>query len=153
MQDMIRNNLLNTTAWFLEHIGNITVSHNINTLFFNDQFSMQIIDNCLGIKLMYIFAMLIIAYPGSSYKNKLWFIPMGIAILHMLNICRMIVLSFVIIYSDYFEFVHGFVFRVLFYGITFFLWYIWIRKYVDHKKFEAETRIEENINNSKIKSE
>lgn len=146
-QNLIRNNLLNTTAWFLEHIGNITVVKNADTLYFNDQYSLKIVDNCLGIKLMYIFAMLIIAYPGSKIKNKLWFIPMGFAILHLLNICRTIILSFVIIYTDYFNFVHEFVFRVLFYGTTFVLWYIWIRKYVDQQKFQNNTGLEENQNN------
>jgi exosortase/archaeosortase family protein len=147
-EEIILNNLLSSTSWFLSHFGNIAVSHNADTLYFNDQYSMQITENCLGIKLMYIFAMLVIAYPESRNKNKIWFIAMGITILHLLNICRMIVLSFVIVYSGYFEFFHGFVFRVLFYGTTFLLWFIWIRKYVDPHKFDEKKISEENINNS-----
>jgi exosortase/archaeosortase family protein len=148
LDELILNNLLNSTTWFLAHIGNITVSHNADTLYFNDQYTMQITQNCLGIKLMYIFAMLIIAYPGSRNKDKIWFIAMGIAILHFLNISRMIALSYVIVYSSYFEFFHGFVFRVLFYGTTFLLWFIWIRKYVDPHKFDEKKESEVNINNS-----
>jgi exosortase/archaeosortase family protein len=141
-QEMIRQNLLNTSAWFLEHAGNISVTQNADTLFFNDEFSLRIVDNCLGIKLMYIYAMLIIAYPGSKIKHKLWYIPMGLAVLHLLNITRTVVLSFVIIYTNSFDFVHEFVFRVLFYGTTFVLWYIWLRKFVDHQKtgFVSETK-------------
>lgn len=147
LEELILNNLLNTTAWFLEHFGKITASHNADTLYFNDMYSLQITQNCLGIKLMYIYAMLIIAYPGSRNVNKLWYIAMGIAILHLLNISRMIVLSFVIVNSGNFEFVHGFIFKLLFYGTTFVLWYIWIRKYVDQNKFENDQIDEENINN------
>jgi exosortase/archaeosortase family protein len=148
LNELILNNLLNTTTWFLSHISHITVYHNADTLYFNDQYSMQITENCLGIKLMYIFSMLIIAYPGSSNKNKIWYIVMGIALLHILNISRMIVLSLVIVYTGYFEFVHGFVFRLLFYGITFILWYIWIRKYVDPYKFDEKKVPDTNNNNS-----
>jgi exosortase/archaeosortase family protein len=150
-QELIRHNLLNTTAWFLEHTGNISVSQNADTLYFNDQFSLKIVDNCLGIKLMFIYAMLIVAYPGAKIKNKLWYIPMGIAILHLLNIIRTIVLSFVIIYTNSFDFVHEFVFRVLFYGITFVLWYIWIKKYVDQKKFENNSVLDESQSNPENK--
>lgn len=147
LQDLIRNNLLHTTSWFLEHIGNINVNQNVDSLIYNDKCSMKIIDNCLGIKLMYIYALLIIAYPGSKLKNKLWYIPMGFAILHLVNISRMIVLSYTILYSNYFEFVHGFVFRVLFYGTTFLLWYIWIKKYVAPQKFDDDV-IKQNQTNS-----
>jgi exosortase/archaeosortase family protein len=131
-EGVILNNLLNSTTWFLSHFSSIAVNHNVDTLYFNDQFSMQITPNCLGIKLMYIYAMLIVAYPGSRNINKIWYVLMGIAILHVLNISRMIVLSYTIVYTGYFEFVHGFVFRLLLYGTTFLLWYIWIRKYVNH---------------------
>ena len=148
LQEMIRNNLLHVTAWFMAQIGNITVARYQDTLYYNDQCGLQIIDNCLGIKLMYIYAILIIAYPGAKIKNKLWYIPMGFAIIHVLNIIRMIVVSFVIINTDYFDFVHGFIFRILFYGTVFLLWYFWIKKYVDQPEFIESTRSEENHKNS-----
>ena len=72
---------------------------------------------------------------------------MGFAILHLLNISRTIVLSFVIIYTDSFDFMHEFVFRVLFYGTTFVLWYFWIKKYVDHKKSDSEPTAKQNPEN------
>lgn len=138
LEEAIRSNLLQTTAWVMEHIGNVSVVRNADTLYYNDQFGLQIVDSCLGIKLMYIFAMLVVAYPGSKNKHKFWFIPMGFVVLHLVNIIRMIVLSFVIINYDYFDFVHGFVFRVVFYGATFLLWYIWIKKFVDQSSFDKE---------------
>jgi exosortase/archaeosortase family protein len=142
---MIRNNLLSSAAWFIQHFSSIHVVKSFDTLYYNDQFSFQIVDTCLGIKLMYIYAMLIIAYPGSKTKHKLWFIPMGFAILHLLNITRVIVVGYVIVYTNYFEFIHGFVFRVLFYGTTFLLWYIWIRFYVDNQKFNDDKGLVENV--------
>ena len=133
----------------MEHIGIISASHNADTLYFNDQYSLQITQNCLGIKLMYIYAMLIIAYPGALIKNKVWFIAMGMVILHLLNITRMIVLSFVIVNSGNFEFVHGFIFKLLFYGTTFVLWFIWIRNYVDPNKFDNEQQLKVKNTDSK----
>jgi exosortase/archaeosortase family protein len=130
IEKCILNNLLDATAWFLNFFSKYSVTHNADTLFLYQDYTLQITPNCLGIKLMWIFAILIIAYPGGPWKKKLWYIPAGFALLHLLNIARMIVLSYVIIYSNSFDFIHGFIFRILFYGTTFVLWYIWLKYFV-----------------------
>jgi exosortase/archaeosortase family protein len=130
IENCILHNLLDSTSWFLNAFNNMKVVHNVDTLFLSNDYTLQIIRSCLGIKLMWIYATLIIAYPGGPWKAKLWYIPSGFAVLHLLNIIRMIVLSYVIIYTNSFEFIHGFVFRVLFYGTTFLLWYLWLKYFV-----------------------
>jgi exosortase/archaeosortase family protein len=129
-QTWLLNHILGTTAFLVQALSSITVLHNADSLYYNGAYCMQITENCLGIKLLYVYAMLIVAFPGGKFLHKLWYIPMGWLIIHLLNIIRMVVLSFIVVNTDMFDFVHGFVFRILFYGTTFILWYIWIRKFV-----------------------
>lgn len=51
--------------------------------------------SCLGILLMLIYAVLIIAYPG-NFRTKLWVIPVGCLIIQILNIIRIVFLTFLI---------------------------------------------------------
>jgi exosortase/archaeosortase family protein len=130
---LILNNIVHTTKYVIEGTSDIVVSINKDTMRFNGFRGLTINDECLGVKLISIFVILIIAIPGASIKNKLWYIPMGITILHIFNIFRAIVLSYTIIYSDYFDFMHQFVFRVILYVATFSLWFIWVKYFVDQE--------------------
>lgn len=86
-------------------------------------------DNCNGFKLFSIFSIFIIAYP-SNWKSKLWFIPIGILIVHIANIIRIMAL---VIINDtnpaYLDFNHDYTFTIFVYSIIFGLWYWWLKKY------------------------
>src|ERR1043165_6711721 len=40
--------------------------------------------NCNSITLFFLFAVFVLAYPGHQ-KNKIWFVPLGILSIHILN--------------------------------------------------------------------
>ncbi len=86
-------------------------------------------DNCNGFKLFSIFSIFLIAYPG-SWKSKIWFIPLGIIIIHLANIIRVIAL-FIIgdHYPEWLDFNHLYTFTAFVYSVIFVLWIIWIRKF------------------------
>src|SRR5690606_31585355 len=50
--------------------------------------------NCNAISLFILFSIFIIAYPGNQ-KNKLWYIPVGLIAIHILNILRVIALALI----------------------------------------------------------
>lgn len=86
-------------------------------------------DECNGFKLFSIFSIFIIAYPG-PWKTKVWFILMGIAIIHLANVLR--VMALLLIYENYptaLDFNHLYTFTILVYSIIFILWWIWSKKY------------------------
>jgi exosortase family protein XrtF len=86
-------------------------------------------NECNGLKLFSIFSIFIIAFPG-DWKKKLWFVPMGILIIHILNILRVVALVLINHYRhDALEFNHTYTFTFLMYLIIFGLWYIWVNKY------------------------
>lgn len=85
-------------------------------------------DECNGFKLFSIFAIFIIAFPG-SIKKKAWFIPLGLAIVHLANVIR--VGALVLInnyYPRFLDFNHLYTFTVFVYGIIFLLWYWYAKK-------------------------
>jgi exosortase/archaeosortase family protein len=72
-----------------------------------------------------LFAGFVVAFPG-KIKNKLWFIPLGILIIHLTNIIRILALAIIAYKSpNYLEFNHNYTFTVSVYIIVFALWMIW----------------------------
>lgn len=86
--------------------------------------------NCNAITLFSLFSVFIIAYPGYQ-KGKLWFIPLGILAIHILNIIRVIALALISFYlpPSYLKFNHTYTFTFIVYAFIFMLWMIWINKY------------------------
>ena len=80
---------------------------------------------CDGVALFALFAIFILAFPGPM-SRKAWFIPAGIALLHLANIGRVVVLTRIQATSpEWLEFNHDYTFTVLIYGLVFALWYLW----------------------------
>lgn len=80
---------------------------------------------CDGVALFALFAIFILAFPGPLLR-KLWFIPAGIALLHLANIVRVVILARIQATSpEWLEFNHDYTFTVLIYGLVFALWYLW----------------------------
>jgi exosortase family protein XrtF len=86
-------------------------------------------DSCDGISLFAVFAIIIICFPG-PWKKKMWFIPIGILLIHIFNIIRVTALCMIIYYSPQsLAFNHTYTFQILAYALIFFLWIRWINKY------------------------
>jgi len=85
-------------------------------------------DPCNGIILFALFLIFMIAYPG-PIRKKLWYIPMGLIIIHLVNVIRVVALT-IIVAVDYrwLEFNHNYTFYLFVYGAVFLLWYLWAFK-------------------------
>lgn len=84
---------------------------------------------CNGITLMFLFAIFVIAYPG-SIRNKLWYLPLGIVLVNIINIIRIVSLSLLSLYApNYLEFNHTYTFTFAVYSIVFVLWMLWVNKF------------------------
>ncbi len=96
--------------------------------------------NCNAITLFSLFSVFIFAYPGHQ-KSKLWFIPLGILLIHILNIIRVIALVIIAYYSPYsLSLNHTYTFTFIVYAFIFLLWMIWVNKYA------SKTNLKQNIN-------
>lgn len=86
-------------------------------------------DPCNGLTLFALFIVFVAVFPGPR-KSKLWFIPLGILLLHLLNMLRIVALSIIVKESpEYLNFNHIYVFTTLLYLSIFILWYIWIQSF------------------------
>ncbi len=84
---------------------------------------------CNSIEFFGLFACFVLAYP-SRIVHKLWFIPVGILFIHLLNIIRVVLLALNLWYSrESFEFNHKYTFILFIYGLTFLLWTAWVKRF------------------------
>lgn len=81
--------------------------------------------SCDGVVLFALFVIFVSAFPG-KWSRKLWFIPVGLAIIHAANIIRIISLLFIQLYfgEEALQFNHDYTFTVFVYAIIFWLWYV-----------------------------
>ena len=85
-------------------------------------------DNCNGLKLFSIFFIFVIAFLVNAL-SKLWFVPLGIIIIHLANVIR--IMAFVLIndqHPAYLDFNPDYTFTIFVYSIIFGLWFFWLNK-------------------------
>jgi exosortase family protein XrtF len=89
---------------------------------------------CNGIKVMGLFIIFILAFMG-PLKHKLWFIPLGIAVMHTANAIRISALTIISAKDpSSLDFNHNITFQVIMYGIVFLMWWWWVQKFSTQKK-------------------
>jgi exosortase family protein XrtF len=102
--------------------------------YFPNQCMMYINESCSGLKQMLQFSLLLLIIPG-PWKKKLWFIPLGVLMMHLTNLFRVTGLAVVMMNRpEYWNFSHDYIFRPLFYVVIFALWLIWVEKMAKKKK-------------------
>ena len=128
--------LLSSQSNFFLHIFNVNTSVEIHgdmvvTKILNYPFShgVWIGEPCNGIKIFGLFSIFIISFDG-SWSKKLWYIPLGILILHFLNIIRISVLTYISAVNPFIlDFNHNITFQLITYSAMLGLWYLWILKF------------------------
>lgn len=89
--------------------------------------AIQIIYDCLGINLFFIFMIFILAYPGNN-KVKLWFIPLGIVDIFLLNSMRMAALTPIVANKPHLmDLYHHFIFQGVIYFYIFAMWWLFTK--------------------------
>ncbi|MEW6470546.1 MAG: archaeosortase/exosortase family protein, partial [Bacteroidota bacterium] len=129
---LVINNTVYFTSRLLDLLGFASfTSHDdtIRTVGIDGTHGLWIGDPCNGIALFSLFTFFIIAYPG-PWKKKLWYIPLGILSIHIINILRITALCIIVLKRpEYLEFNHTYTFTILVTAYVFLLWMIWARKF------------------------
>lgn len=118
------------SIWVDRHILGIEVEADPNNyMHFLKNGNYIIINNsCSGLKQILQFVLLFLVYPG-PWRKKLWYIPLGVLLVHLTNIIRIAGLSVVTInVPQHWEFSHDYIFRPLFYVVIFSMWVLWVEK-------------------------
>jgi len=99
------------------------------SLVLDNQAAVLVGTECGGLELIVLFVGFIIAYGGNK-KVLLWFIPLGIATILLLNILRISALAIMALeYPQYLDFNHKYTFVIIVYGAIFWLWLVWINRF------------------------
>jgi exosortase/archaeosortase family protein len=129
--------IYNASAWIDVHVFGIDVLlYSPNVIYFKDNnTAINVNESCSGFKQMWQVLVLFLLFPG-PWKQKLWYIPMGMLSMFLFNIVRIVALSFAMLYwPQHWDFIHLWVLRPVYYFIIFVLWVIWVEKYGGMKRY------------------
>ncbi len=130
LDEVLCHQLAAASAWGLRALGwaATTDAQQPRLLVLNGQPSVIVGAPCDGLVLYALLAGFVLAYPGPA-RRRLWFIPLGILALWLLNIVRIIALALNHRYSpETFEFDHHYAFNALAYAALSGLWLLWTRQ-------------------------
>lgn len=108
----------------------------VHTIRFESGSATKIIWGCTGLKQSFIWLCLILTVQSTSketrritWLHKLWFIPFGWLCCYAFNILRIFLIAILIEHHpEWFEMLHTYLFKYLFYGMLFGLWVWFVEK-------------------------
>ncbi len=116
------------SAWVLEYILQFPIRTSGHTIIMENNGAVEVVGSCSGLKQFYQWVILMLLFPG-PWKKKLWYIPLGIIIIHMVNVMRIVILCMSVIYwPDKWNLLHDWILRPFFYVVIFSMWVIWVEK-------------------------
>ena len=90
---------------------------------------LSVYEGCNAINVVIIFLAFLLALPFNQVL--LWFVPLGLLIIHLSNLARIALLYFVSLhYPDAMYFVHKYLFTAFIFAVVFVLWFWYVKRYV-----------------------
>jgi len=115
-------------SWTLPEISCVYSEVNpMSEIRYFDSILLLLIEGCNAVSVMILFMSFLFAFKG-SFKNYLWFVPLGLVVLYVSNLLRIYLIGMIRLYfPDYTNMAHDFIFPGVIYGTTFLLWMIWVK--------------------------
>lgn len=89
---------------------------------------LSVYEGCNGLNVVIIFIAFLLSF-GKPSRKLLWFIPMGLIIIHLTNLLRVAMLFSVAIHlPGMMYFTHKYLFTAIIYMVVFVMWYVWLNK-------------------------
>jgi archaeosortase B (VPXXXP-CTERM-specific) len=124
----LKADIANVLAFTLSMLGIKSTVQGEDVLLGN--FSLKIVEECTAVFASLIYVSCVLAYP-TSLKNKLVGIGFGIPVIQVVNLARLVVLSFTALYyPGIFEFVHTYIWQSIFIIFVIVIWLIWLERFV-----------------------
>lgn len=128
LEEFLTTQVFLQSQWFIRQICSIETYAIGKVLFFSNHTHITINIGCSGFKQILHFAVLFMVFPG-PWQKKLWFIPLGLLGIHLINVSRIVGLSLLLQEKpEYFSTVHDNFFRPLFYIFIFGMWVWWTER-------------------------
>lgn len=95
---------------------------------FSNDVTISVVWGCSAVKQGLLFTLIMLMARG-PWLRKLWFIPLGWLMVYLFNIMRIAIIALLIHHHPtWFEFLHTYLFKYLFYGMIFALWVVWTER-------------------------
>jgi exosortase/archaeosortase family protein len=127
--------LFNQSAWIVEHIFHLnhTTDAETQTIWVVTNAGgwgyVEVSPGCTSLKQWMHWIFIMLFFPG-PWKHKLWYIPLGIVVIHFVNIIRIVGLSLTLVpWPERFDFFHDYVFKTFFYFMIFVMWVVWVERF------------------------
>jgi exosortase/archaeosortase family protein len=145
--DWLAEQVYTTSRWILEKLNvDVTAFDQLNIgdsvrrrVFYypeNNGF-VSVNHSCSGLKQFYQWIVLMLLYPG-PWKHKTWFIPLGLLVIHCVNLFRIVGMTLVTIHlPQHWDFIHDYIMRPFFYIVMFALWVWWNEKFYHKPKTDT----------------
>jgi exosortase family protein XrtF len=89
---------------------------------------LRVYEGCNGLNVMIVFVAFLFAFRG-ILRNLLWFLPLGLGVIHVANLFRIVLLYFTAMHhQQFFYYFHKYFFTAILYLIVFALWALWAIK-------------------------
>lgn len=134
LDEYLIHSMVVSSEWVLRQLGYALYEMNASGLRWQIGIAdsvglLQIGAPCDGLVLFALFTIFVLAFPGNG-RRKLWFIPLGIVLIHLANLLRVVSLVIIQFNSpESLKFNHDYTWTVLVYGFIFWLWYLWATKF------------------------
>ena len=120
--------LLISCSWCLNHIFGISSIVSGDLLILPNHLQIQMLPGCSGFQQLFLITIIILIYPG-PWKQKIWFIPLSVIVVHLFNSFRFVgIACYCEFYPQHSRFVHDWIFRPLIYMAIFVLWILWDKR-------------------------
>ena len=126
------------TAFILNSIGENATHSGIAVFYPEFRKTILVADHCLAIPATIIFIGTIVLFEG-DWRNKLWFVPMGVMLIILINLVRLVLLCYIFAHYPlpFYEINHSLVYVVLTYALIFLLIVWWMKKFAYPKANSA----------------
>lgn len=128
--DPITNWVTKQSVNVLNNVGEVTEAFEDEAnpkvhILTNERTVLSVYEGCNGVNVIVIFVAFLFAY-GGKWIRLLWFVPIGIILIHLANLTRIVLLYFVAeYYPNFMYFTHKYLFTGFIYVFVLMLWYLW----------------------------
>lgn len=126
--DFMAHHIASIVYWLLSLSNDQVYFIEPNHIHFATGTGTRIVWSCTALKQSFIWIVIMLVARG-SWKHKLWFIPLGLVCAYLFNILRITLIAMAIEHHpEWFELLHEYLFKYLFYGMLFLLWLLWTHR-------------------------
>ena len=120
------------TSGLLNLFAQNTIHQGIDIIFTRSGKRIFVQEHCLAIPAMIVFSGAILLFTG-QWKNKLWFVPLGLLAIMIINILRLMFLSLTFEHMslDFYKINHSVVYVVITYALILLMIMWWMKKFAD----------------------